>query len=153
MACLPTTVLVTFLGLAAAWDVRERRIPNRLVGTFALAALGLGAAAGGAGGLGRAAAGCATGLGLLLAPFALGLVEAGDAKFLSAVGAFLGPRLTMWAFLFGTAFGVPVALVSLWHVRQSPSTGSRVASVPYALPLALGTVVALAREWAGAAAS
>jgi prepilin peptidase CpaA len=152
MACLPTTVLVTFLGLAAASDVRQRRIPNWLLGAFALAALGLGAAAGGAGGLGRAAAGCVTGLALLLAPFAAGVVGAGDAKFLSAVGAFLGPRLTVWAFLFGTALGAPVALVALWSTRRRPGGGSR-AAVPYAVPLALGTVAALACEWAGVAAS
>jgi prepilin peptidase CpaA len=141
---LPTTVLSSFLALAVAWDLRERRIPNRLVAAYAALGLGL-AAASGLHGLGEAAVGAVAGFALLALPFALGFVGAGDAKFFAAVGAYLGPGLTLWAFLFGTALGAPIAAVALWRPR-----GGR-PGIPYAVPLALGTVVTLACDWTGVA--
>ena len=76
--------------VAAATDLKSRRIPNWL--TVPLAVTGLVAALGREGlpGLGWAAAGC----GLLALPyillFALGNGGAGDAKMMGAVGAWLG---------------------------------------------------------------
>jgi prepilin peptidase CpaA len=76
--------------VAAATDLRSRRIPNWL--TVPLAVTGLVAALGrdGLPGLGWAVAGC----GLLALPyillFALGNGGAGDAKMMGAVGAWLG---------------------------------------------------------------
>jgi len=164
MDCVHTTALTSFLGLAVAWDLAERRIPNRLVGGYALAALGLAFATAGVAGLARAAGGFAGGLGLLLVPFALGFVGAGDAKFFAAVGAFLGPWLTLRAFLFGTALGAPLALAAEWRARgtlgafvalqssawgcsRRPDAAGARTALPYAVPLALGTLTALALDW------
>lgn len=153
MERLPTTILTTFLCLAVAWDLRERRIPNSLVAAYALVGLGLAGAAGQPA-LGRAVAGMAEGLALLILPFAFRFVGGGDAKFFAAVGAFLGPSLTLWAFLFGTALGAPLAAVVLWRTRRTVSASPGVQPVPmlpYAVPLALGTLVAVACDWAGMA--
>jgi prepilin peptidase CpaA len=159
MDWIHTTALASFLGLAALWDVRERRIPNPLVGTYAAVALGFAVAGGGTAGAARAAGGLAAGLGLLFVPFALGVVGAGDAKFLGAVGAFVGPQLVLLAFLYGTAIGALLALPAVWRVRHTlavagcfgrgggaPGSGTAAASIPYAVPLALGTLAAVACE-------
>lgn len=150
MDYLPTTILSSFLGLAVAWDVWQRRIPNGLVLVYGTLGLGL-AAAGGLQGLGRAAAGASEGLALLCIPFALGFVGGGDAKFFAAVGAYLGPWLTLWAFLFGTALGAPIAAVVLWRAPRGGGHGGTRPGLPYAVPLALGTIATLACDWAGVA--
>ena len=167
MGWIQTTTLAAFLGLATASDFRERRVPNRLVAAFTMAALGLGGISDGISGLCWAGGGFAVGLGLLLVPFAMGFVGAGDAKFFGAVGGFLGPRLTLYAFLFGTALGTVAAILTLrrargdhfglaeWtHAQHGAPSGAprgtaEAPTVPYAVPLGLGAVTAVALDWAG----
>ena len=100
-----TTALIPFatgLLLAAAHDVRTRRIPNALVVAFCLVGLG---ARGMLGGCGPGVAGAALGLAILFVPFALGLIGGGDVKLLAATGAWLGPQATLVAALAGLAAG------------------------------------------------
>jgi prepilin peptidase CpaA len=156
MDWIHTIALAVFLGLAAASDLRERRVPNTLVGTFTLVALALGLAARGLAAAGPAAAGGAVGVGLLFVPFALGLVGAGDAKFLGAVGAFVGPRLVLLSFLYGTALGGVLAAPAAWRARHPlPGLGDGAGGatptslIPYTVPLGLGTLAALALERQG----
>ena len=149
----------TFLAAAAAWDVQERRIPNRLLIVFIFAAFGLAGASNGVAGLLWAGIGFSLGLGLLIAPLALRAVGAGDAKFFATVGAFLGPRLAICAFLIGTALGAFPAVVALLQKDRSglattgadgPDHTSRWGgAIPYTVPLTLGAVAALVLDWAG----
>lgn len=153
MDWVPTTVLSSFLALAVAWDLRQHRIPNGLVATYGVIGLALAATAG-LPAFGRAAAGMAAGLAFLLVPFALGFVGGGDAKFFAAVGTFLGPVLIFWAFIFGTALGAPLAAFVLWRRQWTapPSElAARAPALPYAVPLALGVIAAIACDWAGVA--
>jgi len=168
MDALRDVALTTFLGLAVFWDLAERRIPNLLVLAATLTALVLAWSIGGPVGALWSLAGLGCGLGVLLVPFASGLVGGGDAKFLAAVGAFLGPSLTLRAFLFGTALGAPLALAAMWRAGQpllpllpvvaggprpvelTAAPDGRKIMVPYAVPLALGALAALALERAGA---
>ena len=147
MESIRDMALTAFLGLAVFWDLAERRIPNALVGVFASAGVALALALDGGGGQARAVLGFGAGLGLLLLPFAWGVVGAGDAKFFGAVGAFVGPELAFRAFVLGTALGLPFALLAIWRARSAGAT--RPATLPYAVPLALGTLAALGLEWAG----
>jgi prepilin peptidase CpaA len=142
---LRAATLSSFLALAIARDLAERRIPNRLVGVYAIVALVLGTA--GPPGPVAAVGGLATGLGLLLLPFAVGAVGAGDVKFFAVVGAFLGPARTLDALLLGMVLGglfcIPILVRRHWG---DPS--ARSATVPYAVPLALGTLAAIGCEFA-----
>ncbi|MDG3004750.1 A24 family peptidase [Paludisphaera mucosa] len=85
--------------IAAATDVWKFKVPNAL--TFPTLAAGLAASAwvGGWGGLATSGLGALTGFGLLVAFFAMGGVGAGDVKLLTALGAWLGPWLTVHVFL------------------------------------------------------
>ena len=83
--------LLAAVTLAAAQDLRSRRIANAL--TVSLLAAGLVGAAVGSGGLSISSAllGMLTGFGLMFVPFALEAVGGGDVKLMMAVGAWVGP--------------------------------------------------------------
>ncbi|MGC4122012.1 MAG: A24 family peptidase [Myxococcales bacterium] len=160
-------VLGALLAAASTWDFAERRIPNGLI--LAVAATGLFLQ-----GFSRGAPGLASGLAaslvvgaLLWGPWATGRVGGGDLKLAAATAISLG-LLRLPLFLLATA--VVGGFVAAGYYATSPraeraevrsrlaglaTTGSlslvsgsdRRASVPYAVAIALGTLVAL--RWGG----
>lgn len=98
------------MGVAAACDLRSRRIPNRVNVTILIVGLAARAALGGIAGAAWGAAGAALGLALLLVPFQARWIGAGDVKLVAAIGAWLGPMGILWTTLFGLAAGGLVAL-------------------------------------------
>jgi prepilin peptidase CpaA len=152
-----------FLGLAAAWDVRERRIPNALTLPVLLGALALAAAGLGALGLREALLGAGAAFALLLLPYAVGALGAGDVKAATALGALLGVGPVVgavsWAVGLGGIFALGLLalrggllelprrwgqslLLSLATRRIQflpPAAGSVAAGgIPFALALGLG---------------
>ena len=101
-------------GLAAAIDLRTRRVPNVL--TFGIAAVGFGLAVAGLGRLSvpQAIGGLALGLALMLPGHLFGGTGAGDVKLFAALGTLIGPAGIAAAFLYtaiaGGAIGVFVAI-------------------------------------------
>ena len=102
--------LVAGVGIAAAIDLRTRRIPNRL--SAALAALGLAFAAAGIGSLsiGMSLAGLVLGLALMLPGHLAGATGAGDVKLFAAIGTLVGPSHIGPAFIFTALAGGVMAL-------------------------------------------
>lgn len=103
--------LAAVVALAAVLDGRRRRIPNWLTASLALAGL--------AASLVRAdltlwqsAAGLTIGLCVPFVLFALGLLGAGDAKLLGAVGAWVGPGGILLVLLFTGVAGAVLSLVA-----------------------------------------
>jgi prepilin peptidase CpaA len=98
-------------GLAAAVDLRTRRVPNSL--TLGIAAVGITLSAAGLDGVPLTAAleGMAVGLLLMLPGYALGKSGAGDVKLLAAAGTLLGPQSIAMAFLFAAIAGSALAVV------------------------------------------
>ena len=164
---IPTIVIGVGV-IACAFDLRTRRIPNALTLSAALAGLFVHVMQSGAAGAQFAAGGWVVGLLLLLPYFALGGMGGGDVKLVAALGAWLGPAQTFWLAIYaGIAGGVIALFVALAHgylktalanvsamfgywstvgVKAVPgftlesSTSPRVA---YAIPILVGTVVAL----------
>ncbi len=149
-------------------DLRSGRIPNAV--TLPMMVIGLVLHALPAGwGLGSgdpmvAVVGWAVGLGILIIPFALNLIKAGDVKYLAAIGAVGGAPVALFAFLYGSlAHGLLCWLVlrrrgevdaafenigfwlrnSLLARRAVDFTARSQGTVPYALGLALGCVAVL----------
>ena len=100
------------LGVAAIFDIRQRRVPNWLTYGAALAALAFQISAGSlsdglAGGLACGA------IGILL--YLVSRLGAGDAKLLIAIGAWLGLGLgldvALWTLFGGAVVGVVMLLV------------------------------------------
>lgn len=107
---------LSIASFACLFDLRTRRIPNWL--TFGAAAAGLVFqwVTGGATGFAYGVGGWATGVALLIAPYALGGMGAGDVKLIGALGAWLGPLDTFWLAMYTGIAGAGMALlVSVWH--------------------------------------
>jgi len=102
--------VVVMLLAGAVSDLRTRRIPNLL--TLGGAALGL--LLNGiyhlGNGLVSSAEGWALGLLLLLIPFFLNALGAGDVKFLALAGAWLGPAFAYHTLIYGAIIGGAVSL-------------------------------------------
>jgi len=103
--------LAAGVGIAAAIDLRTRRVPNPLTAT--LAAAGVAFAAAGISGLtvGASLTGLGLGLALMLPGHLFGATGAGDVKLFAAVGALLGPVPIVVAFFYTALAGGVLALV------------------------------------------
>lgn len=100
-------VLAAVLVVAVVFDIRWRRIPNRLVLLGMAVALTLHAVGFAAGGRGPASptwwspiAGAAAGFGLMLPLYLLRAMGAGDVKLMAMVGTFVGPTVAVSAVLY-----------------------------------------------------
>jgi len=118
--------LIILLGIvlviAAANDFRFRKIPNLLTYPTMIAALAYHGMNGGFEGLLFSAKGLGLGMAILILPYLLGGMGAGDAKLMGAVGAILGPKGVFVAFLFtaiiGGIYGLTLLLAKPGYVRS-----------------------------------
>jgi prepilin peptidase CpaA len=164
----PQVAAILIAGMAALSDVRTARIPNLLTLGAAAAALVYLSESHGWSGLAEAGEGWAVGV-LLFSPFfALGGMGAGDVKLLGAMGAWLGPRETLWVALYASMAGGVMALIvalatgylgravtnlrlllTYWQVagiRPLPELtlkNGHAPRLPYAVPIAAGLLVTL----------
>jgi prepilin peptidase CpaA len=109
-------VFTAMLLVAAYGDLRDRRIPNRLV--MAIAGLGLGYSIFSGhwpGGVESGFGGMAVGLLCWLPFYALGWLGAGDVKMFAASGAWLGPMKALEGSFVAAIIGA--VLAALWMLR------------------------------------
>lgn len=142
---LPTVVLWILVGVAAVWDLAERRIPNTLIAVGLAMGAGLQLQAAGLSGLLSALGGAATGIGALIVPFSMGWLGGGDVKLVGVCGAFLGWRGALAVILVGAALNGVSALAVL-AARMIANAGGRplperLQKVPVALAIAGATLV------------
>lgn len=120
---LGTQLLLAALTLvAAAYDIRFRRIPNWLVLTGLIVGLAWNSFNSGLSGLGHAAAGLGLGFALYFPLYLLRARGAGDVKLLAAAGAIIGPGNTVWLFLLANVLGGIIAMVWLILRRRVGKT-------------------------------
>ena len=158
------------IALWIAWgDLRTYRIPNYLTFGAALAGLLFQAAFYGWNGVGSAFLGLALGFFLLFPLYLMRSMGAGDVKALAALGAWLGPGLTLMLFCYMAiagglfALGVLIYKGLLWtYIRRgwsyllnwilfrpagltpapvTTSEKSQTQGIPYGVAIALGMVV------------
>ena len=168
---IPILVIYAACGLATFTDVRRFRISNTLTFPLVISGLIYHAMTEGWPGLGRGFAGAAFGLAVLIVPYAMGGMGAGDVKFLAAVGAWLGIPMT-YEILIASAFAGGVFAVILIIINGrfretainlrrlfSPLDGRRLAPVqeiahcpdrrnhlvPFAAMVAVGLVATVSR--------
>jgi prepilin peptidase CpaA len=111
--------LVTLIGLAALFDIEQRRIPNWVTLLGLLGGLILGAFQGTTQ-LIFNATGFFVGILALMIPFAFGWIGAGDVKFFAAVGALIGYKTLPRVFFYSCIIAGLIALMAmaLGHARQ-----------------------------------
>jgi len=165
----PSLALGAVLLLACLWDLRQRRIPNRLLGAGLAAAVVLQLGCGAPWALlTNCLAGFALGLAMFLPLYLAGGMAAGDVKLMATVGAFIGPALAFQSALATYCFGGLMALAivlargrarvalanvrallrPLWWrlsgVRLAPEPPpASVGGMPYALAIAAGTLTVM----------
>jgi prepilin peptidase CpaA len=165
---LSDTVIFSVSGLSAFFDLKIRRIPNWLILVGLLCGVMLNAFQG-TGQLLQSIAGFGIGIAVLILPFALGWMGAGDVKYFGVVGALLGasslPRVFFYSALVAglIAIGylgvglvrlsrfkqfwldIKVAIVSMGQVLPEPvqkRTNEAGDSVPWGVAFAAGTIIA-----------
>jgi len=162
--------LLALLFLASAFDLAQRRIPNRLLLVGLLAAAGLQLAlAGPLALLSVCLAGFVLGLLMFLPLYLAGAMAAGDVKLMATVGAFAGPALVLQICLATYCVGGVMALVIVLVLGRARAAFTNVAAVmrpilmrlrgiplvdeplplpsvggmPYALAISLGSLLVL----------
>jgi prepilin peptidase CpaA len=155
-------ILTVAFAITAAWaiytDVRYRRISNILTFGVSGVALAVRLAMGGLDSGLTGLEGWVLGAGLLIAPFALGWMGAGDVKLLAAFGALGGPAFALQGAVLGCLLGGIMAVFylaregKLWRtLRFLPvyvrhPLGSALETkrrMPFGPALALGSVAAV----------
>ena len=112
-------LLLSILIISAIIDFRSQKIPNLITFPSVIIALLYHFFINGVDGLIFGALGLATGLGLLIVPYILGVSGAGDAKLMGAVGAFLGSKSVFVAFLLTALVGgVYAAILILLNQKK-----------------------------------
>ena len=159
--------MTVMVAIAVYTDVRVGKIFNLLTGPCILLGLALNAAWGGLDGVGLSIEGIGLGLGIFIASslFFGRLLGGGDIKLLMAIGAIQGPTFLLWTSIYmAISGGILAVIVSgfrhdfipslkrLWasivlrvfaQVKVDVSDASSTARLPYAIPIALGSLAAL----------
>ncbi|MFP4285859.1 MAG: prepilin peptidase, partial [Desulfovermiculus sp.] len=167
-------VLIIFVIAAALYDLKFKKIPNLLNLTCAILMIGMHTVTGGLSGFLGSFAGLALGMIVMLGPYVLGMMGGGDVKLMAAVGAGLGPSLTLHAILITClAGGLYAFLILLFHPRifkrfilnikdtfliflgtkkfsYSPADReNRLPTLCYGVPIAVGTISTIAMSASG----
>jgi prepilin peptidase CpaA len=121
MGPIRLSLLWLFAAAAVYFDLRYRKVPNRLI-LCMIAGGVLIRAIGGWSDLECGLCGLAMGLLLLMPAFVLNMVGGGDVKSLAVIGLLVGPHLLWISFLLGAAAGGMLSLVIL-TARYLPGTG------------------------------
>jgi len=107
-------VLIAVLIISAVIDYRLQKIPNIITYPTMALAVGFHSFTHGGNGLYFSLSGLMAGIALLILPYFLGGMGAGDAKLMGAVGAVVGPREVFIAFLYSSSDSDPLRfLISL----------------------------------------
>ncbi len=175
---LTAAPLVAFMLLAACIDAKSRRIPNWLSIPLLVAGLTNSFLPGHLVTPMYSVLGLLAGFGLTFVLFAMDAMGGGDVKFLSAVGAWVGPETVLLIFLVEAIIGMVIVLIqatsqgrmkvlarnttmvviNLVHVGEVgvdhvAATGKECRSVdrplPYAVPVLLATLLVLGLRWHG----
>lgn len=111
-------LLIIILAISFITDIKSRKILN--IVTFPAMFIGLfyHTILSGTGGLSFSLLGLLTGLGLLIIPYLLGGMAAGDVKLLMAIGALQGTQFVIGSFLYIAIVGGIIALAILIKQKE-----------------------------------
>ncbi len=160
--------------LLASWiDYAQRRVPNWLNASIAAAGLICQTAFFGWTGFGAAMLGLLVGFAVLIVPWAMHGMGAGDVKLMAAIGAWFGPWMTLVSFAMGAAIGGVIAVIMILvggRMREAwsnlgiiliklrsretmfsdfggaKSMGAKPQLLPYGVPLTMGSLVVLSGQ-------
>lgn len=155
--------LLLVLAVCVFTDLKDKKIYNKVIYPSLLIAFILQFATGGLMGLSHAFLGFLIGFGLLLIPYLLGGMGAGDVKLLALIGALKGGSFVFTSFLYIALVGALMALIILFVRRGilksiayylaslksgtvlpgGVAKGSLTATYPYGVAIAAGVVISM----------
>ncbi len=164
-----TTVILVPATLLASWiDYSQRRVPNWLNAAIAAAGFMFQGYYFGLHGVWTACLGFVVGFGLLIVPWMMHGMGAGDVKLMAAIGAWFGPWLTLISFAAGALIGGVIAVIMIVSAGKArlayanlativgklqsrerifseygsaKSFGTTSALLPYGVPLTIGSLI------------
>lgn len=169
-------ILVPGILLASWIDYSQKRVPNWLNLALILAGFTVQAMYFGTSGLATGGLGLLVGFGLLIIPWMMHGMGAGDVKLMAAIGVWIGPTLTFYSFAVGAVLGAlaaTVMIVSSGRLQMAcanlgvimakcsskqtifsefgsaKSFGATSQLLPYGVPLTGGTLIILAAKTFG----
>ncbi len=145
-----TLALLLHAGLAAIWDLAERRIPNWLIVSGLLFGFAFSAQSRGFAGLGFSFLGALVALVVLIGPFALRWMGGGDVKIAMVCGAFTGWNGILHIILLGTVAHGMLGILVLCQRAVRRAMGQALTK-PQPLPHAVGFGIAAMLYVAGVA--
>jgi len=118
-----TTCAVLVPGvLWASWiDYSQRRVPNWLNATLIVLGFAAQGYYQGTSGLWVGFGGLAVGFGVLIVPWLMNAMGAGDVKLMAAIGVWFGPWMTLVAFALGAVIGGVIAVVMILAAGKARS--------------------------------
>ncbi|QDU41345.1 Type IV leader peptidase family protein [Maioricimonas rarisocia] len=132
-------VVAAFTAAAAIWDIRERRIPNKLTLPVFFAGWIYQAVFHGWSGLGDGGLGFLVGFGVLFALWMVGGGGGGDVKLMGALSVWIGFQLTLLVMIISTFLVLAVTVgVVLWSVLSRGVKGSQKKYLATGKPVAKG---------------
>lgn len=116
---LQNLILIVLLAAAVYWDLKLRKIPNKITVPAAFLGFLLFLLYEGGKGAGQSALGFLLGLVIFVIPYGFGGMGAGDVKLMAAVGALKGPEFILRAALAtALAGGLMALVVQIWKGRS-----------------------------------
>lgn len=106
-------LMMALLIICVITDLKERKIYNKVLLPFLVASWLIHVATGGIAGLGFTMAGTVTGFAILLIPYFMGGMGAGDVKLLAVIGALQGTLFVLTAAVYMALAGGILALIVL----------------------------------------
>lgn len=122
MATASNVLLLMLVSLSAAFDAKERRIPNKITFIGIVVGLLFNLITGGWTGLIDSFLGLSAGIAIFFIPFAVGGMGAGDVKLMGSIGALMGWRFSMETALYSALVGGVMVLVYLVYTRKMRNT-------------------------------
>lgn len=107
-------LLIALIAICVITDLRERKIYNKVLLPFLFAGLVLNSASDGISGLGFTLSGTTVGFSILLIPYLLGGMGAGDVKLLAVIGGLKGTIFVVTAAVYMALAGGILALIILF---------------------------------------
>lgn len=114
----PFIYLAIILLIASFTDFRTQKIPNLLTFTGTFIAISYHLFSGGLQGFLFSFLGVVIGIAVLIVPYAMGGMGAGDVKLMGTVGSFLGAKGAFFSFLFTALFGGIYAFIIILVFRK-----------------------------------
>ena len=158
-----TVLLFITLAISVYTDLKSRKIYNKVLYPVLLVAIITQLMVGGWDGLRLSLTGFLVGLGLLIIPFFLGGIGAGDVKLLALVGAFKGPMFVIYTGIYMALIGALMAIVIIligkgmfkkvailvhaaWYKQNMSALFNRKTTYPYGVAIAGGALLAFILE-------